>query len=205
MGTRNLTAVMVNGKYKVAQYGQWDGYPDGQGLTALKFLRDTMNKKVFLDKLNNVRFVNAEELHEMYISMGSDPDSNWLSDEVVRKFNTKWPHFSRDNGAKILEMIQDSDGEILLYNQIEFAGDSLFCEWAWVIDFDKGTFEGYKGFNSTKMPIGERFSDIPYEIKDKLKGTQYYPIQLAATFSLDALPTNKEFLDVFVKIMRDNV
>lgn len=31
MGTRNLTAVYLDGQYKVAQYGQWDGYPEGQG------------------------------------------------------------------------------------------------------------------------------------------------------------------------------
>jgi len=28
MGTRNLTCVMKDGQYKVAQYGQWDGYPE---------------------------------------------------------------------------------------------------------------------------------------------------------------------------------
>ena len=39
MGTRNLTMVISNGKTKVAQYGQWDGYPDGQGMTALSTLK----------------------------------------------------------------------------------------------------------------------------------------------------------------------
>ena len=43
MGTRNLTAVYIDGEYKVAQYGQWDGYPEGQGMTALTFLRDKMD------------------------------------------------------------------------------------------------------------------------------------------------------------------
>ena len=27
MGTRNLTAVYLDGEYKIAQYGQWDGLP----------------------------------------------------------------------------------------------------------------------------------------------------------------------------------
>lgn len=31
MGTRNLTAVYLDGEYKIAQYGQWDGYPKDKG------------------------------------------------------------------------------------------------------------------------------------------------------------------------------
>ena len=39
MGTRNLTIVHSNGEYKVAQYGQWDGYPEGLGCQLLKYLK----------------------------------------------------------------------------------------------------------------------------------------------------------------------
>ena len=35
MGTRHLVAVIHKDEYKVAQYGQWDGYPSGQGDTVL--------------------------------------------------------------------------------------------------------------------------------------------------------------------------
>ena len=36
MGTRNLTKVInEQGEVVVAQYGQWDGYPSGQGVNAL--------------------------------------------------------------------------------------------------------------------------------------------------------------------------
>lgn len=31
MGTRNLILVWYRGGWVVAQYGQWDGYPTGQG------------------------------------------------------------------------------------------------------------------------------------------------------------------------------
>lgn len=41
MGTRNLTMVIDRkGEIKVAQYGQWDGYPSGQGATILEFAKD---------------------------------------------------------------------------------------------------------------------------------------------------------------------
>ena len=33
MGTRHITAVVSEGQFVVAQYGQWDGYPTGQEMT----------------------------------------------------------------------------------------------------------------------------------------------------------------------------
>ena len=56
MGTRNLTIVYVDGEYKVAQYGQWDGYPEGQGATCLDFLRNKMDEKIFREELHEVVF-----------------------------------------------------------------------------------------------------------------------------------------------------
>lgn len=44
MGTRNLVAVQIDGQYKIAQYGQWGGYPEGKGVDALTFLRDRMDE-----------------------------------------------------------------------------------------------------------------------------------------------------------------
>lgn len=41
MGTRHLIAAVIDGEYKIAQYGQWDGDPEGQGLTVLDFLLKT--------------------------------------------------------------------------------------------------------------------------------------------------------------------
>lgn len=38
MGTRGIHFVISNKQIKVAQYSQWDNYPSGQGLTALKFV-----------------------------------------------------------------------------------------------------------------------------------------------------------------------
>lgn len=62
MGTRNLTAVYLDGQYKVAQYGQWDGYPEGQGITVLTFLRDKMDLELFKEALRNSSYIPSEEL-----------------------------------------------------------------------------------------------------------------------------------------------
>lgn len=53
-------------------------------------------------------------------------------------------------------MIMNSD-IIGLVNSEEFAADSLFCEWAYVIDLDKNTFEVYQGFNKKPIDKTERF------------------------------------------------
>jgi hypothetical protein len=74
---------------------------------------------------------------------------------------------------------------------LDFAGDSLFCEWAYVVDFDENTFEVYKGF--VKEPHeGERFSNMEYEKSHR--ESQYYPIKLKKKYDLNNLPTEEEFL-----------
>jgi hypothetical protein len=39
MGTRNLIYVYHRGRFVIADYTQWDGYPEGQGERILQFLR----------------------------------------------------------------------------------------------------------------------------------------------------------------------
>ena len=47
MGTRHLIGVITGGRYKVAQYGQWDGYiKGGQGEAVLEFLK-TVDLDIF--------------------------------------------------------------------------------------------------------------------------------------------------------------
>ena len=129
MGTRNLTCVIHNGEYKIAQYGQWDGYPDGQGLTVLEFLRNTDLSK-FKDRLNNVRFLTEIEGEKIDVKYGA-------------KWKEYYPQLSRDNGAEILQMVMDGANE--LQNEIEFAKDGLMCEWSYIIDLDNNVFEAYSG------------------------------------------------------------
>jgi hypothetical protein len=72
---------------------------------------------------------------------------------------------------------------------LEFAADSLFCEWAYVIDFDSNTFDVYKGFNTQPLKETDRF----YFLEDKAEGN-YHPVVIMASYCLDDLPTEKHFL-----------
>ncbi len=190
MGTRNLTIVISDGITRIAQYGQWDGYPSGQGATALNFLLNT-NLEKFKRKLKRCRFFTKRknaELDKFMKSIGSN--DGWMTMEQVAKYKERYSLLSRDNGAEILKLVFESkDRTIWLQDESDFAGDSVFCEWAYVIDFDKRTFEVYSGFNDKPLDENERFAYL--KSRDDKK---YYPIKLLKEYSLDSLPTMEEFL-----------
>lgn len=195
MGTRNLTMVISEGKTKIAQYGQWDGQPSGQGEIILEFLL-----KCDLDKLKE----RVDKLR-------------WATDKEIKKIDAtkdwweKYPFLSRDCGGEILSAVYDgtmtvSDkkkiGERIpvkvnvefLVNSEDFAAESLFCEWAYVIDLDKRTFEVYKGFN--KKPLTEKDRFFKMSVK---QGGDYNQVKMVKKYSLDKLPTVKDFLFYFKK------
>lgn len=196
MGTRHLTIVIRKEKPVVAQYGQWDGYPEGQGTTVLNFLKNS-NITKFKKKLNNVRFMNKRDENSMkkFMTEIGAPDG-YMNMEQSNLYNKKYPYLSRDHGADILNMIYESeksDGKIVLYNNIGFASDSLFCEWAYLIDLDKNVLEVYEGFNTEPLEDDQRFKNL--EINNYGSGIdQYYPIKCIKTYPLDNLPTEEEFI-----------
>jgi len=205
VGTRHLICVVKDGEYKVAQYGQWDGYPDGQGLDILNFLANEMERQAFTSKVKTLTWITDEDYKTQWVECGASKDLDLVSMDIAKWHAAKHPENNRDTGAKILSIIQNSDKPIRLINQLEFAGDSLFCEWVYVIDLDKNTFEVYKGFNKEPLQSDERFSifekrneSIELNGQDIIKSRQnYYPVKLAKIFELNNLPSGNEFLSFF--------
>lgn len=192
MGTRNLTAVFIDGEYKVAQYGQWDGYPEGQGMTVLHFLRDEMEEDEFKEAVRNSSFIDPQKLTKLLERYGMNKCGLMTLNDAER-MKKDYPELSRDTGAKILSFIQDRPSGVKLNNNIGFAADSLFCEWAWVIDFDAGTFEAYEGFNQEgPLEEGDRFFFLNAQAEDG-----YYPVKKVAEWKLDSLPSDEDFLAAF--------
>ena len=116
MGTRNLTAVYVDGEYKVAQYGQWDGYPEGQGMTCLTFARNFLANKAgreaFADKVRACSWITKEEI---------DSINEQIRRDAIKKWSVIWPELSRDTCSEILEMVAKSENGLKLQNNIDFA------------------------------------------------------------------------------------
>lgn len=196
MGTRNLTCVYLDGKYRVAQYGQWDGYPEGQGMTCLHFLQ-RMDEEKFKKELLMIKPMPKGYTEGIMDALGAR--NGLMTMEQAAKLRELFPEFHRNTAAGILQMIMDGDVGKYLVNEIEFAADSLFCEWCYVIDFDRRTFEVYEGFNHKPLTEEDRFFFLEEKSKKSWRENddQYHPVKLVKSWSLDALPTDEEFLKAF--------
>ncbi len=178
MGTRHLTAVILNKKVVVAQYGQWDGYPEGQGKVVMNFISKFLNKKLTkgtgLDKFKRAlklcKFLTETEIRQTWTNCGADPASDLVGWDVATKHTEQYPGLSRDTGAKVLELIYKGD-VFALHDSWSFGLDSVFCEYAYILDLDNKVLEVYKGFNKTGKVKG-RFA------KGKSTHKDYAPITL---------------------------
>jgi hypothetical protein len=178
MGTRNLTVVVLDGKERVAKYCQWDGYPDGQGRELSEFITNKLDLDKFKKMVRQHRFATQEDVHMLWIACGAKPDDDWVSMEVSNKFNEQYPYLGRDIGAKVLELIQDGKAPETK-NDLDFAGDSLFCEYAYVVDLDREVVEIYRGYNKNPLDEGERFAHLTEGRDNK----EYYPVKFWKSFA----------------------
>lgn len=194
--------VVVDRSYNVAQYGQWDGYPGGQGIDALKFLRDRMDHQLFTAKRRAVRVLTHREIVASWEAAGAEPGEVWITMSVADKHEELFPQLSRNTGAGILELIQNSPDGLGVDNDLKFAGDSLMCEWAYVVDLDTNRFEVYKGFNKTPLTEKDRFYYLPMPERSTIDGTQFHQCKMIASFDLLNLPSDGDFLDVTERAAR---
>lgn len=180
MGTRHLIAVARHGEYKIAQYGQWDGYPSGQGTDVLEFAvklthRETRIK--FERALEKVRWADKDYLNQ--------------EQKTYEKTNVLRPELNRGTGAEILNLVMEGKAT-QLFDQLSFASDGLFCEYAYVLDLDEDRLEAYVGFQKMKHSDG-RFADMSPESGLEHRKTYYAPVRLAASWPLRNLPSAEEF------------
>jgi hypothetical protein len=118
MGTRHLVCIYHNGRIVIAQYGQLDGYPEEAGMAVLRFLLIEGNIKRLRDNIHLAP---------------PPPNSETETDAHIM-------------GAAILEEVATASETIRHSFELDFANDSLFCEWAYVVDLDDaGALEVYQG------------------------------------------------------------
>lgn len=176
MGTRGITCSVIDGGVRIAQYGQWDHYLEGQGQNIVDFLHTADLEKLKSQIRQYARFATDEER----VVLEKEYDSNEGTDE---EFFKKYPSLSRGIGSDILKIVYEATDVVILFNDIKFASNSLLCEYGYVVELDNDVLEIYRGFNTEPVPEGERFSDFP--LREYTSMEQYYPISLFKTFPID--------------------
>ena len=145
MGTRHLqTVINSKGVTKISQYGQWDGYPSGQGIDILNYLRgaDIERYQRNLEEINHITDKQIEQVEQFY---------NWQD---------TFFYLSRDCGSRIHLMIEWGAVPFVIMHDEKEARE--WCVGFYTIDFQKNTFtsEYYgtiKTYPLNELPTNEQY------------------------------------------------
>jgi len=171
MGTRHLIVVKHNDRIRVAQYGQWDGYPTGQGLDIVEFLNNKTSLENLRKKILRVELIKDND--PVIVKYNKNAGFGRKDKRTVEQKNWFRLFVDRDLGAKILTSIaQSRRKKILLLNRTSFAEEELFCEYSYVVNLDNDELRIYGGGGFlTKKPIAVySFDNLPS--KEDLKNLE---------------------------------
>ena len=201
MGTRGAIGLFKGGKGKIT-YNHFDSYPEGTGKDILKEIRGfsvEQIKKAF----DNIRLVcdseakpTKEEIKEYQeysnTQVGGSKEITYY--QLVRELQgTLKPYIE----GKVKIMIDNEN----------FLKDSLFCEYAYIVNLDKEVFEVWVGFQ--KEPQENRYKHTKAEIQKEINWWKkerkidfkmdYFNCKLIKEYPLNKLPTEKQFLKDLVE------
>jgi hypothetical protein len=178
MGTRSSIGVHVNGKDKLT-YNQYDGYPTGMGVT------------VYEQVCNLIREIGWDAITILATNLKQVKCDKEFTEQEKEKYGDLWQQV--DTGKNYYALLRGLQGhldEMLKRGRMtkdnNFIKDSLFCEWAYILNVDEKTFEIYQGFQQEKPKAGR------YKNCRKQRG--YYACNLIHTLDLSHINT----VDVFV-------
>jgi hypothetical protein len=202
MGTRGAWGFVHNDVERIT-YNHFDSYFDGLGLDLLRWARNVEDWDKVRERVVNLHIVNdqdeptAEEREQVatFTDSGVSTGTDWYS---ALRHTQGSPEATLDSGYMI-----DSS---------EFPTDSLFCEYAYVFDLDKGIFEVYVGFQK-KTPTAGRWAGRPTPEEDNdhyarhvewckengrdpwlPKTSEYKAVTLVEVWPLHDLPTDEKFI-----------
>jgi hypothetical protein len=156
MGTRGLVGWKIDGEYH-GTYCHWDSYPSGLGRDVSSWIHGNLKTDEdindFKEKLTNLTYVKesdqaSEDLQERY--------KKYADISVAEKSLSSWYCLLRDlQGVGYLQEIKAGN---LKHAVDGIAGirDSLFCEYAYILNMDDKAFSFFEG-HQTSSQIGNPF------------------------------------------------
>ena len=174
MGTRGLMAFAYDGEVK-GMYNHFDSYPSGLGQFLVKFLIGQAGD-----------YTSAKERIKNLTAV--DEDTAPTEDQklaLLRYYDPKVSTGSTDEWYALLRETQGDPSATLnagfYLDGLDFAHDSLFCEWGYVLDFDREVVEVYQGFQKSPATAGRFAAD------NRSSSSGYHSINLIKEFTFAEL------------------
>lgn len=194
MGTRGLVGFRLDEKDYLA-YQQFDSYPTGVGDTTLVELKELLfgdTRIPLKDQVRAIRLVN---------------ESDEPTEEEQKQYTETWDNVS--TGGDWYSFLRDCQGHIakwlkvgVMYDSKSFINNSLFCEWAYIVNLDTMKLEVYKGFQTKPTKRSRYKARKSRTWKPKYQGDNfYYPCELIAEFPFAELP--EKLSDALDPILRE--
>jgi len=180
MGTRGAVGFLSNGIEKIT-YNHFDSYPEGLGNGVLNFLHTIINIEELKIKVNNIILID-EKVEPTIKQIKQCIAAKTVDMEVSEQSYKDWYCLLRHAQGNLEKYIEVR----LMPDSKDFLLDSLFCEWAYIINFDTNKLEIYKGFNKNKNTEG-RYVNV------KVPENGYYGVKLISEIDLFNLP--EKFLE----------
>ena len=155
MGTRGAVGYfgrLKGGNMHKVTYNHFDSYPSNLGVEVVNYIK-SRDGDVNPIKTDFKEIKLVENTDDNY-----SKQRNWQGDLASYAFHQ--------------EMIDNED----------FLGDSLWCEWAYIINCNTGKLEIYRGFQDDQSKVKGRYKDKTYESGS---GTTYYGVSLIKSIPLE--------------------
>ena len=180
MSTRGFIGFVADGKTFVT-YNHSDSYPGWLGHNMLSWLREAD-----LDEA-------ARQAAQLRLAKEEPTEAD--VERLAPFYNANVGGRSeKPTWYQLLRETQGRPADILTAGVIEdassFPADSLFAEYGYVADFDTRTFEAYVGFQHEPHEKGR------FHAMERERG-EYAPVALVASWPMDKLPTDDEFMAAF--------
>lgn len=179
MGTRGAIGFRLDGEDKIT-YNHFDSYPGGLGST---ILTEICGKKDWNKVKENVRRIVLVTNDTPPTDAEIAANAKWADLGVSEQSFEDWYCLLREAQGTLEPYMT---GELpLMFDSTSFVLDSLFCEYAYIINLDDGVLEFYKGFNSDPNAPG-RYASLQRERKG-----EYFGVALVETVPLSDFPATK--------------
>jgi hypothetical protein len=180
MGTRGAVVLVHNGREMVG-YNHFDSYCSGLGVTVISELREILAT----DGLAEAALPGLRTPGEM------DPVTDG-DRELARAWKLDTENVGSAPGVDYYSVFRQLQGHVLLPLQMglfvtgssAWPHDSLFCEYAYVLDFDARVLEVYRGFQTDHGAVRGRWAGSGDPT------AEYAPVSLAASYPFDRLPSD---------------